>query len=168
MWPSTKPCTTTVATGRPVTPPSVDASADDEEAGRGMVALRARSGRRRQRQKRGACKEEEKNPAHLLHQSTPAGGGRNVRRVDESLSDMSPGALQDRSERLAALVEALGAALQSSGVADDAASRVLENASAAVLDALTLDLMFPHDPAATRDSASVEQAEGKRTIPHAA
>jgi hypothetical protein len=61
---------------------------------------------------------------------------------------MSPGALQDRSERLATLVEELGAALQSSGFASDAASRVLEHASAAVLDALTLDLMFPPETTA--------------------
>ena len=59
---------------------------------------------------------------------------------------MSPGALQDRSERLASLVDGLGAALRASGVADDAASRLLENASAAVLDALTLDVMLPDDP----------------------
>ncbi len=65
--------------------------------------------------------------------------------MGESLFEMSPGALQDRSERLAALVDGLGAALRTSGVADDAASRLLENASAAVLDALTLDLMLPDD-----------------------
>lgn len=59
---------------------------------------------------------------------------------------MTPGALQDRSERLASLIDELGAALRGSGVADDAASRMLENASAAVLDALTLDLMLPDDP----------------------
>lgn len=58
---------------------------------------------------------------------------------------MSPGALQDRSERLASLVDELGAALRNSGVAEDAAARLLENASAAVLDALTLDLMLPDD-----------------------
>jgi hypothetical protein len=55
---------------------------------------------------------------------------------------MESGALQDRSERLASLVDKLGAALRDSGVPDDAASRLLENASAAVLDALTLDLML--------------------------
>ena len=59
---------------------------------------------------------------------------------------MSPAALQDRSERLASLVDGLGAALLGSGVAEDAASRVLESAAAAVLDALTLDLMLPDDP----------------------
>ena len=59
---------------------------------------------------------------------------------------MSPAALHDRSERLASLVDGLGAALRASGVADDAASRLLENASAAVLDALTLDVMLPDDP----------------------
>ena len=72
---------------------------------------------------------------------------------------MSPGALQERSERLASLVDGLSAALRSSGVADDAASRLLENASAAVLDALTLDLMLPDDspvPTAVAVEATVE------------
>lgn len=62
---------------------------------------------------------------------------------------MAPGTLQDRSERLAALVDGLGAALRGSGVADDVAARMLENASAAVLDALTLDLMRAGDPPAS-------------------
>jgi hypothetical protein len=65
--------------------------------------------------------------------------------MGESLSGMSPGALQDRSERLASLVDGLGTALRGSGIADEVAARILETASAAVLDALTLDLMFPHD-----------------------
>jgi hypothetical protein len=74
---------------------------------------------------------------------------------------MSPGALQDRSERLASLVDGLSAALRGSGVADDAASRLLENASAAVLDALTLDLMLPDDlpvPAAVAVEGTAEPA----------
>lgn len=77
---------------------------------------------------------------------------------------MSPAALQDRSERLASLVEALGSALRSSGVPDDAASRVLEKASAAVLDALTLDLMFPDDAAAPRGSASDDRPARGRAV----
>jgi hypothetical protein len=81
---------------------------------------------------------------------------------------MSPGSLQDRSERLAALVDELGAALRSSGVADDAASRLLENASAAVLDALTLDLMLPDDPPTPRVSTPVEEPAGEPAIPLAA
>ncbi|HEY2355268.1 MAG TPA: hypothetical protein VGH79_10270 [Gaiellaceae bacterium] len=80
---------------------------------------------------------------------------------------MSPHALQDRSERLASLIDGLGAALRSSGVADDAASRLLENASAAVLDALTLDLMLADD-AATRVGAPVEQPEAEPALPLAA
>jgi hypothetical protein len=58
---------------------------------------------------------------------------------------MSLDALQDRSERLASLVDELATALRGGGVADDAASRVLASASAAVLDALTLDLIYPDD-----------------------
>lgn len=67
---------------------------------------------------------------------------------------MSPGALQDRSERLASLIDGLGAALRDSGIADDAAARLLEHASAAVLDALTLDLMLPDDPPAQAPPAT--------------
>ena len=88
--------------------------------------------------------------------------------MGESLFEMSPGALQDRSERLAALVDGLGAALRSSGVAEDAASRILENASAAVLDALTLELMLPDDPPARRVAASAEEPAGEAGFPVAA
>jgi len=80
---------------------------------------------------------------------------------------MSPGALQDRAERLASLVEGLGAALRGSGVADDAASRLLESASAAVLDALTLDLMLPDDPP-TPVAAAVEEPAAEPALPLAA
>jgi hypothetical protein len=87
--------------------------------------------------------------------------------MDESSSEMSPGALQDRSERLASLVGELGAALRDSGVADDAASRMLASASAAVLDALTLDLMLADDPPAPT-AAPVEEPTVEPTLPLAA
>ncbi len=80
---------------------------------------------------------------------------------------MSPGALQDRSERLASLIDGLGAALRDSGVADDAASRLLENASAAVLDALTLDLMLPDD-VPVPVAAPVEEPAVEPALPLAA
>ena len=88
--------------------------------------------------------------------------------MGEALVEMSPGALEDRSERLAALVEELGAALRSSGVAEDAASRMLENASAAVLDALTLDLMLPEMSAPARVAAPVEEPAAEPVFPRAA
>jgi hypothetical protein len=81
---------------------------------------------------------------------------------------MSPDALQDRSERLAALVDGLSAALRSSGVAEDAAARMLENASAAVLDALTLDLMLADDPPAPAAAPVEEPAVSAPTLPLAA
>jgi hypothetical protein len=86
--------------------------------------------------------------------------------MSESLCEMSPGALLDRSERLASLIDGLGAALRDSGVADDAASRLLENASAAVLDALTLDLMLSHDPPVP--AASPAEPPVEPTLPLAA
>ena len=84
------------------------------------------------------------------------------------LFGMSPGALQDRSERLASLIDGLGAALRSSGVADDAASRLLEHASAAVLDALTLDLMLPDDPPVPVAARPVEEPPVEPALPLAA
>jgi hypothetical protein len=86
----------------------------------------------------------------------------------ESLREMSPGVLEDRSERLASLVEGLGAALRSSGVAEDVAARVLENASAAVLDALTLDLMFTDVAPAPSASPAAEPSGVGSVLPLAA
>lgn len=85
----------------------------------------------------------------------------------ESPCDVSPDALQDRSERLASLIDALGAALRSSGVSEDATSRVLANASTAVLDALTLDLMLPDDVRAPV-AAPVDKPTVEPTLPLAA
>lgn len=84
------------------------------------------------------------------------------------LFEMSPGALQDRSERLASLVDGLGAALRKSGVGDDAASRLLENASAAVLDALTLDLMLADDSPLPVAAPVEEPAAAEPALPLAA
>jgi hypothetical protein len=82
---------------------------------------------------------------------------------------MSPHALQERSEHLASLVDGLGAALRSSGVADETASRLLESASAAVLDALTIDLMLAGDPPLVPAAASVvEQPAAESALPLAA
>lgn len=58
------------------------------------------------------------------------------------------GGLQERSERLAARVEALAVALQESGVSEDVAARLLAHASTAVLHALTLELLVAPEPAA--------------------
>ena len=80
---------------------------------------------------------------------------------------MSPGALQDRSERLASLVDELGAALRGTGVSEEVASRLLGSASAAVLDALTLDFMLSEEspaPVAT----PVEHAPVEPALPLAA
>jgi hypothetical protein len=51
-------------------------------------------------------------------------------------------ALQQRSDRLAARVEALAAALHASGVPEETSAGLLSHASTAVLDALTLELLF--------------------------
>jgi hypothetical protein len=53
---------------------------------------------------------------------------------------MGDDSLQSRADRLAARVEALAAALRASGVPEEASARLLSQASAAVLQALTLEL----------------------------
>lgn len=55
---------------------------------------------------------------------------------------MFEGSVQERSELLAARVEALAAALQECGVAEEASARLLASASSAVLQALTLELLL--------------------------
>lgn len=81
---------------------------------------------------------------------------------------MLPGALQDRSERLASLVDKLGTALRESGVPDEAASRLLENASAAVLDALTLEVMLSDDPPPRVAAPRAEEPARAPVLPLAA
>jgi hypothetical protein len=50
--------------------------------------------------------------------------------------------LQQRSDRLAARVEALAGALQESGVSEEASANLLAQASSAVLQALSLELLL--------------------------
>jgi len=56
--------------------------------------------------------------------------------------------LEERTERLLARVDALGAALAAGGVSDGAASQLLASASAAVLQALTLEELVAASSAA--------------------
>jgi hypothetical protein len=58
--------------------------------------------------------------------------------------------LQQRADVLAARVEALAGALRAGGVPDEAAAQLLSHASAAVLQALSLELLLerPDAPAA--------------------
>jgi hypothetical protein len=60
---------------------------------------------------------------------------------------MLDGGLQERSNSLAARVDALGAALRASGVSEAASARLLEAASTAVLHALTLELLWAPEAA---------------------
>jgi hypothetical protein len=54
---------------------------------------------------------------------------------------MADDRLQQRAARLAARVEALAEALQASGVSEEASAQLLSRASAAVLQALRLELL---------------------------
>jgi hypothetical protein len=72
---------------------------------------------------------------------------------------MLDGSLLERSERLAARVDALALALQESGVADAAASHLLEAASTAVLQALTLELLLAPTPIAAPAVEAEQPAE---------
>ncbi|MGZ4291541.1 MAG: hypothetical protein ACXVQQ_02995 [Gaiellaceae bacterium] len=55
--------------------------------------------------------------------------------------------LQRRADGLAARVEALAEALHAGGVPEEASSRLLSHASAAVLQALRLELLIEHPEA---------------------
>lgn len=54
---------------------------------------------------------------------------------------MADDRLQRRADRLAGRVEALAAALRASGAPEEASAQLLSNASAAVLQALRLELL---------------------------
>lgn len=59
---------------------------------------------------------------------------------------MADDRLQRRADRLAARVEALAEALRAGGVSEEASAQVLSHASAAVLQALRLELIFAEAP----------------------
>ena len=66
---------------------------------------------------------------------------------------MTDDSLQSRADALAARVEALAEALRAGGVPEEASARLLSRASAAVLQALNLELLTvderrPHVPGA--------------------
>jgi hypothetical protein len=77
---------------------------------------------------------------------------------------MPDGGLQERTTRLAARVDALAAALHECGAAEDAAARLLGHASAAVLQALTLELLL----AAPQSAPVAEPAVETQPLPLAA
>jgi hypothetical protein len=59
---------------------------------------------------------------------------------------MTDDPLQRRADRLAARVEALAEALQASGASEEASAELLSQASAAVLQALRLELLVGQQP----------------------
>jgi hypothetical protein len=59
---------------------------------------------------------------------------------------MTDDPLQRRADRLAARVEALAEALQASGASEEASAELLSRASAAVLQALRLELLVDEQP----------------------
>jgi hypothetical protein len=71
---------------------------------------------------------------------------------------MAEDRLQNRADSLAARIEALAAALHASGISDETAERLLSQATAAVLDALTLELLLegPETPPAAGHEPPVE------------
>lgn len=58
---------------------------------------------------------------------------------------MTDDPLQRKADRLAAQVEALAEALQASGASEEASAQLLSQASAAVLQALRLELLVEPD-----------------------
>jgi hypothetical protein len=61
---------------------------------------------------------------------------------------MADDPLQRRADGLAARVEALAEALRAGGVSEEASAQLLSNASAAVLQALRLELLVEQRPPA--------------------
>jgi len=59
---------------------------------------------------------------------------------------MADDRLQRRADELAARVDALAEALRAGGVPEETSARVLSNASAAVLQALRLELLVEQPP----------------------
>lgn len=59
---------------------------------------------------------------------------------------MADDRLQRRADRLAARVEALAEALRAGGVSEEASAQLLSHASAAVLQALRLELITAEAP----------------------
>jgi hypothetical protein len=59
---------------------------------------------------------------------------------------MTDDSLQRSADRLAAHVEALATALRASGVSEEASAGLLSSASAAVLQALRLELLIEDEP----------------------
>src|SRR5439155_7871327 len=133
--PRTKPVTTIVATGRPLTPPSPTAFRTTRKpclagalapaavaAGIASTARRAQLSRIRRMALPGyAWQERPTNP--------------------RSCVVMTDDPLQRRADGLAARVEALAEALHAGGVSEEASAQLLSHASAAVLDALRLELI---------------------------
>jgi hypothetical protein len=74
--------------------------------------------------------------------------------------------LLERSERLAARVDALASALHAGAVAEDAAARLLAHASTAVLQALTLEALLERPEPTV--AAPVEEPARESSIPLAA
>lgn len=79
---------------------------------------------------------------------------------------MSAGSLHDRSESLAARVDALAAALHECGADEGASASLLGHASAAVLQALTLELLLA--PAALPPALPAEEPAREPSLPLAA
>lgn len=79
---------------------------------------------------------------------------------------MLDGGLQERSDRLAARVDAFAAALHECRAADDITARLLGHASAAVLQALTLELLLA--PAAVPAAQPAEEPAREPSLPLAA
>src|SRR5215471_3436633 len=140
--PSTNPFTTTVATGRPLTPPSATAlrmtrnpglaAADTcaaETAGTASTARIAQLSRNRRMESPGYARQE--------RPTTP-----------RSCVVMTDDRLQRRADGLAARVEALAEALHASGASEEASARMLSQASEVVLQALRLELLVEQPGAA--------------------
>src|SRR5215469_16778967 len=87
---------------------------------------------------------------------------RNVRPLREPAA-MASDPLQSRADALAARIEALAAALRASGVSAETSERLLSQASAAALQALTLELLLEQaDPPDEAGVGPLLEPEGRQ------
>src|SRR3954447_2869431 len=141
--PSTNPCTTTIATGRPLTPPSPAALRTTRKPGLPAADARAAAAAG------SASTARRAQLSRIRRMALPGYAWQERPTNPRSCVVMTDDPLQRRADGLAARVEALAEALHAGGVSEEASAQLLSHASAAVLDALRLELIVERpDPLA--------------------
>src|SRR5256714_14435009 len=139
--PSTKPVTMSVTTGLPLTPPSPTAWRTTRKPGLAAAGARAVAAAGSTSTARTAQLTRNRRMALPAYCAREEG-----RIISRSSVVMTDDRLQRRADGLAARVEALALALKASRASEEASAELLSHASAAVLQAVRLDLMVERPP----------------------